>query len=126
MHKLKTISYYFFGFLYILAGILHFVIPDFYLQIMPPYLPYHLQLVYASGLAEIVLGVGLLIPKLRKMAAFGIILLLIAVFPANIYLAFNEAPQQALGTNQVAALWIRFPIQVLLIVIAWWQSRPSR
>ena len=123
MSKLKTISYYVFGFLYCIAGILHFVMPEFYMQIMPPYLPFHLELVYLSGVAEIVLGIGLVFKVSRQWAACGIIALLIAVFPANWYLAFNEAPQEALGTSQIVALWIRFPIQVLLISIAWWQSK---
>jgi uncharacterized membrane protein len=63
------------------------------------------------------------LPKYRRKAAIGIILLLIAVFPANIYLAFNETAQEALGTNQMGALWIRFPIQALFIAIAYWQSK---
>ena len=123
MQKLKTISYYFFGVLYIIAGALHFVNPDFYMKIMPPYLPFHLALVHLSGLAEILLGIGLIYSPKRQYAAWGIIALLLAVFPANIYLAFNEGAQEALGTNQLEALWIRFPIQLLLIVIAWWQSK---
>ncbi len=123
MKKLKTITYYFFGVLYLLAGAMHFVNPDFYLKIMPPYLPFHLGLVYISGVAEILLGLGLIYKPTRQIAAWGIIALLIAVFPANIYLAFNQGAQEALGTNQLEALWIRFPIQVLLVVIAYWQTR---
>ena len=123
MKKLKTASYYIFGILYIIAGALHFYMPDFYLKIMPPYLPWHLELVYLSGIIEILLGIGLLLKTTRKWAAYGIIALLIAVFPANIYLAFNELPQQALQTNTTVALWIRFPIQVLLIALAYWQSK---
>ena len=123
MSKLKTISYYVFGLLYCIAGILHFVMPEFYLQIMPPYLPFHLELVYLSGVAEIVLGIGLVFKVSRQWAAYGIIALLIAVFPANWYLAFNETPQDALGTSQIVALWFRFPIQALLIGLAWWQSK---
>lgn len=123
MAKLKTFSYYFFGVLYILAGALHFINPEFYLKIMPPYLPWHLPLIYLSGIAEIVLGIGLLLPKSREMAAWGVIALLILVFPANIYLAFSESAQEALGTSQFIALWVRFPIQGLLIAIAWWQTK---
>lgn len=123
MEKLKKISYYFFGVFYIIAGALHFVNPDFYMKIMPHYLPFHLALVYLSGLVEILLGIGLIYRPMRQYAAWGIIALLIAVFPANIFLAFNEGAQEAIGTNQLEALWIRFPIQLLLIVIAWWQSK---
>ena len=97
--------------------------PDFYMKIMPPYLPFHLALVHLSGLAEILLGIGLIYSPKRQYAAWGIIALLLAVFPANVYLAFNEGAQEALGTNQMEALWIRFPIQLLLIIIAWWQSK---
>ena len=123
MEKLKKISYYFFGVFYIIAGALHFVNPDFYMKIMPLYLPFHLALVYLSGLVEILLGIGLIYRPMRQYAAWGIIALLIAVFPANIFLAFNEGAQEAIGTNQLEALWIRFPIQLLFIIIAWWQSK---
>jgi uncharacterized membrane protein len=123
MKKFKTASYYIFGVLYFIAGALHFYMPDFYMQIMPAYLPWHLELIYLSGIAEMILGIGLLLPKYRRKAALGLVLLLIAVFPANVYLAFNETAQEALGTNQMGALWIRFPIQALLIGISWWQSR---
>ena len=123
MEKLKKISYYFFGVFYVIAGALHFVNPDFYMKIMPLYLPFHLALVYLSGLVEILLGIGLIYRPMRQYAAWGIIALLIAVFPANIFLAFNEGAQEAIGTNQLEALWIRFPIQLLLIIIAWWQSK---
>ena len=71
--------------LYIFAGVMHFVNPGFFLKIVPPYLPFPEALVYISGVAEIVLGVGLLIPQYRRLAAWGVILLLIAVFPANIH-----------------------------------------
>src|ERR1700728_2650171 len=86
MKVVKTISRYIFGVLFIAAGILHFVHPEFYLKIMPPYLPYHLELVYVSGVFESLLGALLLINPVTRLAAWGLILLLIAVFPANIYL----------------------------------------
>ena len=71
--------------LMIFAGVMHFVRADFFLKAMPPYLPFHLELVYLSGVFEFVFGVMLLIPKFSRVAAWGIIALLIAVFPANIY-----------------------------------------
>ena len=123
MNKLKKASFYIFGILYIFAGCLHFYMPDFYIKIMPPYLPWHLALVYISGVIEVLLGIGLLFKVTRKLSAWGIIALLIAVFPANIYLAFNDLPQEQLNTTPLIALWIRFPIQVLLIAIAYVQSR---
>lgn len=111
------------GIAYAYVGVMHFLNPSFFLQIMPPYLPYHLQLVYLSGLAEIVLGIALIIPQTRKIAALGIIALLIAVFPANIYLAFNEEPQKALQISAFAASWIRLPIQFVLGAIAYWHFK---
>jgi uncharacterized membrane protein len=69
---------------YVLVGINHFRDPGFYLKMMPPYLPWHAQLVLLSGVAEIGLGLALLVPPLRIYAAWGIVALLIAVFPANL------------------------------------------
>lgn len=86
MTVVRVISKYLLSLLMILAGVLHFVRPGFFLKIMPPYLPYHLELVYLSGVFEIALGISLLIPRLSRIAAWGIIALLIAVFPANIHL----------------------------------------
>lgn len=83
---LKSITLILMALLYIVAGLLHFIKPKMYLKIMPPYLPAHLPLVYLSGVAEILLGIGLLIPALQVYAAWGVILLLIAVFPANVYM----------------------------------------
>ena len=97
---------------YVLSGVNHFITPDIYLAIMPPYLPYHLELVYLSGAIEIFLGLGLLIMKLRKWAAWGIILLLVAIFPANIYHLTSGGA--GLGTP-LWALWARLPFQLLFI-----------
>ena len=72
---------------YVYVGIKHFTNPKWFMQIMPPYLPYHIELVYLSGAFEIILGIMLLFSKYRFIAGWGLILLLIAVFPANIYLA---------------------------------------
>ena len=106
--------------LYIAAGINHFLNPDIYLNIMPPYLPQPNLLVYISGLLEILLGL-LLLPRLtRRVAAWGIILLLIAVFPANIQMAINYGQTNHLG------LWIsllRLPLQIVLIWWAWTFTR---
>ena len=104
---------------YISAGINHFYDTNWFLKIMPPYIPYHLELVYISGIFEILLGSLLLFNKTRKYAAYGLILLLIAVFPANIYLAQSKEAQEAIGTSQQIAIW-RLPIQGILIWIAYW------
>ena len=104
---------------YVLVGIKHFIDPNFFLAIVPPYLPYHLELVYISGFFEILFGVMILIPKYRYWGAIGLIILLIGVFPANIFLAQNKEAQEAIGASQQIAVW-RLPIQVILIWIAYW------
>jgi len=91
-----------------------------YLRIMPPYLPAPLALVYISGFAEILLGALLWLPALRSFAAWGIIALLIAVFPANIYM--YQQGSAAFGISQKALL-IRLPIQGLLLLWAFWHTR---
>lgn len=90
MRILKTLSKLLFGALFVFAGVLHFVSVDFFMRIMPPYLPWHLEIVYLSGVIEIVLGVLLWIPRYTRLAAWGLIALLIAVFPANIYVYQNQ------------------------------------
>jgi len=117
--KRRVLLYLISGF-YIFAGILHFVIPDFYLPIMPPYLPYHLELIYISGICEIVMGL-LLIPKAtRRIAAWLLIALLIAVFPANIQMAINYWNE---GNPELWIALVRLPIQILLI---WWALMYTR
>ena len=103
---------------YVIVGIKHFIEPEYFLSIVPPYLPYHLELVYLSGLFEVLFGILILLPKYRYYGAIGLILLLIAVFPANIYLAQNEIAQEAIGATQEIAIW-RLPIQGILIWIAY-------
>ena len=109
---------------YINVGIKHFIDPIWFLHIIPPYLTgIALELVYISGLIEILLGTLLLFPNYRRISSYGIILLLIAVYPANIYLAFNEKPQDLIGISSFVASWIRLPIQFILIGIAYYQSK---
>ncbi|MDG1238605.1 MAG: DoxX family protein [Flavobacteriales bacterium] len=90
---------------------------------MPPSFPYHLESVFISGICEILFGCGLLFRKTRYYASIGIILLLIAVFPANIYLAFNEGVQNEIGISSFAASWVRLPIQFILIGLAYISSK---
>ena len=111
---------------YINVGVKHFVEPEWFLFIIPPYLKcIGLELVYISGVFEISLGALLLFPKYRKISSYGIILLLIAVYPANIYLAFNEEPQQLIGISSFMASWVRLPIQFVLIGIAYIHSKKN-
>lgn len=122
MPLLKTLSLYLLAIFLIGAGVMHFVRPEFYLRIMPDYLPWHLELVYLSGVAEIACGVGLLVPRWRSAAAWGTIALLIAVFPANIYLyQHQELMPDASPTMHL----LRLPLQALFILWAWWHTRES-
>ena len=105
--------------LMIFAGIMHFVNLDFFLRIVPPYLPFHRALVYVSGVCEIGLGILLLIPQSRPHAAWGIIALLIAVFPANIYLYQNQHLVPAPPTFH----FLRLVLQGVLI---YWAFRHTR
>ncbi len=108
--------------LFIGAGSLHFLIPQTYMRIMPPYLPAHLALIYISGVAEILGGVGLLVPSTRQAAAWGLIVLLIAVMPANIYMATAHIPAPGI-MGQSWAQWLRLPMQIPLIYWAWLYTR---
>lgn len=119
----KTILKYLMAIFYIGAGVNHFINPEFYIKIMPPYLPWHAELVYLSGVIEIALGLLVLVPKYTRLAAWGIIALLIAVFPANIHLAIH--PEIIPNVNPIAHL-IRLPIQGIFVLWAWWYTRPDR
>lgn len=134
------------GLSYVWIGCKHFINPSFFFKIVPPYLPFPLELVFISGGVEILFGAILTIPflysfillylglkeslslsllfkKTRFYASWGIILLLIAVSPANIYLAFSEDAQQAIGVSSFMASWVRLPIQFVLIGLAYKASK---
>ena len=118
---IKNISIYIMSLLYILVGIKHFSDPNFFLKIMPEYLNYHLELVYISGFFEILFGILLIFKKTRFFGAWGVFILLICVFPANIYLYNSEAAQIALDISKSQAL-IRLPFQIPLLILAYWHS----
>jgi uncharacterized membrane protein len=115
---MKQLSIVLIGLGFVAAGAFHFVRPALYTRIVPPFLPFPLALVYISGVAEILGGIGVLIPSLRAWAGLGLIVLLIAVFPANIYMAVG--PEHAgLGVPPIW-LWLRLPLQLVLIAwVAW-------
>lgn len=119
------------GVSYVFAGVMHFVVPELYVQIVPPVLPGRLALVYVSGLAEMVLGLGLLFERTRRIAAWGIVALLIAIFPANVYMAVGGVVIEGtpFGSGVVdpspAVRWGRLPLQGVLIAWAWWYTRAS-
>ena len=105
--------------LFIAAGTMHFVVPTLYARVVPPYLPWPGALVAVSGLAEIAGGLGVLFPLTRSWATWGLIALLIAVFPANVYMA----QEGIMGPPW--ALWARLPLQALLIWWVWWVGQSS-
>ncbi|MDZ7631615.1 MAG: DoxX family protein [Gemmatimonadaceae bacterium] len=104
--------------LFAVAGILHFVMPKFYLAIMPSWLPNPLMLVYVSGVFETLGGLGLLLPATRTAAAIGLILLLLAVFPANVEMLRLAQARGASPLFQLAC-WLRLPLQPLLMYWVW-------
>ena len=117
---IKIISIYIMGVFYIIVRIKHFQDPGWFVQIIPPILPYKYALVYISGLFEVLLGVLLMIPKFQSTAAKGLIVLLICVYPANIYLAQTNGA--ALGISPLIA-WGRLPFQFVFIGLAFWHTK---
>lgn len=105
--------------LFCTTGVLHFAIPQVYEDIVPDYLPAQRELVYVSGIAEIAGGLGVIHPRTRRAAGFGLAALLVAVFPANVHMAVNSGDY-----DQVPAwvLWARLPLQPLAI---WWALRAT-
>ena len=110
------------SFLYIIVGIKHFVDVEYFVSIVPNYISWKKEAVFISGFFEILLGILLLFHKTRKLAAWGIIMLLIAVFPANIYLYVSKIPREILNISKIDAL-IRIPFQIPLIIISYWHSQ---
>jgi uncharacterized membrane protein len=108
---------------FVVAGINHFRQTGFYLRMMPPYVPWHLAMVQISGFAEILLGLLLLIPAASRTAAWGLIALLIAVFPANLQMALHPETFPEFSSR---ALWLRLPLQAVLIAWASWYTGKNR
>ncbi len=123
MKILKRVLLYGMGAFYVWAGIAHFLRPDYYLPMMPPYLPWHAELVFLSGVAEVLCGVGVTIPKTRKLAAWATIALLVAVFPANVHVAVNDIAVFGATEGPGALGYVRLPLQLVLIAWAWWYTR---
>lgn len=124
MQVVKTILKYVFGIFFIVAGLNHFRDEAFYLKIMPDYIPLelHRPSVIISGVAEIVLGAMLLIPATTRMAGWGLIALLIAVFPANIFVYQH---QDVFPGVSPTLHWMRLPLQAVMIAWAWWYTGPD-
>lgn len=109
-----------FAIFFIAGGIAHFVLTPAYVRVVPPYLPWPLVLVYVSGVFEVLGGLGLLYPPTRRFAAWGLVALLVAVFPVNLYMAMAglDAPEWV--------LWVRLPLQIPLIWWAWSYTREKK
>lgn len=110
---------------FIVAGCLHFIYPANYMKVMPPWLPWHLMLVLVSGGFEIAGGVGVLIPTVRRMTGLGLILLSLAVLPANVQMLLN-AQADGLAVGVIALLILRLPLQFLLIYWIWRATQPKQ
>lgn len=110
----------------IVVGTIHFLTPIPFVRIVPPQLPNPLALVYISGFFEILGGIGLLIPVVSVAAAWGLIALFLAVFPANINMAVNQIAIEGIP-HQPILYWVRLPFQAVLIAWAYWYTRhPER
>ena len=118
----RMLSIWSLGMMYAFVGFRHFSDPNFFIQIVPPRLPFPKELVFFTGGWEIFNGVLLFFGKTRRLAAISTVILLVTVFPANIYLALYETPQLALDITQVQALR-RLPFQLTLLLLACWHSR---
>ena len=105
---------------FLAAGANHFRVPELYLGMMPPWLPWQLGLVYASGAAEVLGGVGILVPFARRFSGWGLMVLLIAIFPANLHVAL----QGRMPGFEFSALtlWLRLPLQLVLLAWVWWST----
>ena len=119
MKKLKFITIIILSLFYINVGIAHFTNPEFFLVIMPPFIPHHDLFVYLSGFFELLFGLMIVFKKTRYYGGIGLLVLLIAVFPANIYLFQSEEAQKAIGATKEIATW-RLPVQGIFILVAYW------
>tara|TARA_A100000164_G_scaffold181670_1_gene161369 strand:+ start:175 stop:567 length:393 start_codon:yes stop_codon:yes gene_type:complete len=117
---LKPLSIYVMGLFYAIVGYKHFQDPEWFIQIVPPILPFKLTLVYISGLFEILLGILLMVPAFQSIAARGLIILLICVYPANIYLALTNGAAMNISPE---IAWGRLPFQFVFLGLAYWHSK---
>ncbi len=120
--RIKTCFLILLSLFFTYAGIDHLVSPDFYVSIMPPWIPWHLELVYLSGVFEVMGGVGVLIPRFRAMAGTGLVALLIAVYPANLHMAFNP---HLFPDIPLVALYVCLALQFLAFYWAYTVTRPD-
>jgi uncharacterized membrane protein len=108
---------------FIAGGIAHFIAMDFFISIMPSYLSYHKELVIISGVFELLGAIGILLPKTRLLAGYGLMALIVAVYPANIHMALNP---ELFPDVPLAFLYLRLPMQFVLFGFVWWAIKPER
>jgi uncharacterized membrane protein len=108
---------------FLVGGIGHFISADLFIMAMPDYLPYHKELVLISGVFEVLGAIGLLVPKTRLLAGYGLIALILAVYPANINMALQPEKYHDIS---VFFLYLRLPMQLLFIRFVWWAITPER
>ena len=105
------------------GGVFHFVTPDAFVRIVPPYVPYPLAMVYSSGVFELLGAIGILLPKWRRAAGIGLFVLTICVTPANVHMWLHADQFPEISET---ALLIRLPVQVLLLACIWWSTQAPR
>ncbi len=113
---MENSSLYFMGGMYVVAGLAHFIWPKAYVKIMPKWLPWHLELVYLSGIFEVLFGILVMVPSTQEIGAWGLIATLVGVFPANIDMLVTNTSKK---WWYMLILWVRIPIQFWLIYWAW-------
>ena len=118
--KIKPFSIIIMSLFYIIAGINHFINPVWYIRIVPPILPFKIVIVYITGILEIILGSLLFFTNTRFIAGWCLVILLFAIYPANIYVALTNG--EAMDTTPIIA-WGRLPFQFALIALAYWHSK---
>lgn len=125
MMAIRTFARWMLGVAFVAAGVPHFVRPDLYLPMMPPYLPWHGELIFISGGFEILGGLSVLWPdqRIQRVAGLGLIALLITIFPANLHMALHDTPILEQHFSP-AVRWGRLPLQLVLMAWVWWATRP--
>lgn len=122
MMNFKFITIIAMSYFYMNVGVKHFIEPEWFLQIMPPNFPHHYEAVYWSGFFELLFGFLLINPMTRQLAGWGIIFVMITVFPANLYLAVTDGA--AMNISKELA-WGRLPFQYVFIGLAFWHAKDN-
>jgi uncharacterized membrane protein len=119
----KRIALFALAIFFVGAGVAHFVNTEFFVSIVPPYLPAPLALVQVSGVFEILGGLGVLLPATRRLAGWGLVALLFAVYPANLHMAFHPEAFVARGMP-LWGLYLRLPVQFVFVAWTLWATWP--